>query len=153
MKPYYDDGTVTIYHGDAREFIGAIRADLVVTDPPYGIGLVSKRNADYRVKGFSAKGLPPASVLYKDDREHVEQLIAAVVSPLLARIGRGVVFPGPKMLFAYPEPASIGTVWTRPCARRRTSVAARSALSPSRRTARRQPKRLCQDVFDLGSAA
>jgi len=40
MKPYYDHGGITIYHGDCREILSAegIRADLLCTDPPYGIG-------------------------------------------------------------------------------------------------------------------
>lgn len=38
MIPYYDDGTVTIYHGDAREILPTLEPAVVVTDPPYGIG-------------------------------------------------------------------------------------------------------------------
>lgn len=39
MKPYYDDGRVTIYHGDARELAAlSVAVDLVLTDPPYAIG-------------------------------------------------------------------------------------------------------------------
>lgn len=38
MKPYYEDGSVTIYHGDALEVLpelGDNTADLILTDPPY----------------------------------------------------------------------------------------------------------------------
>lgn len=40
MKPYYEHGGITIYHGDCREVLPALPAcDLLLTDPPYGIGL------------------------------------------------------------------------------------------------------------------
>lgn len=40
MKPYYQHAGITIYHGDCREILPQLEAnsaDLVVTDPPYGI--------------------------------------------------------------------------------------------------------------------
>ena len=38
-KPYYDEGGITIYHGDCREVLPMLEpVDLVLTDPPYGIG-------------------------------------------------------------------------------------------------------------------
>jgi DNA modification methylase len=37
--PFYADGTVTIYHGDARDIVPLLEGvEIVVTDPPYGIG-------------------------------------------------------------------------------------------------------------------
>ena len=41
-KPFYEDGSVTIYHGDCRELLPRVidaQGEMVlVTDPPYGIG-------------------------------------------------------------------------------------------------------------------
>jgi DNA modification methylase len=36
VRPYYDEAGTTIYHGDCREVLWDIAADVVVTDPPYG---------------------------------------------------------------------------------------------------------------------
>jgi DNA modification methylase len=42
MTPYYEHGGITIYHGDCREVLSRLDlVDLIVTDPPYGIGYVS----------------------------------------------------------------------------------------------------------------
>jgi site-specific DNA-methyltransferase (adenine-specific) len=35
MKPYYEASGITIYHGDCREVLPALSAEVVVTDPPY----------------------------------------------------------------------------------------------------------------------
>lgn len=38
-KPYHDEDGITIYHGDCREILPHLpKVDLVLTDPPYGIG-------------------------------------------------------------------------------------------------------------------
>jgi DNA modification methylase len=36
VTPYYEQDGITIYHGDCRELLPSLRADAVVTDPPYG---------------------------------------------------------------------------------------------------------------------
>lgn len=37
MRPYYDEGGVTIYHGNCHEVAPLVRADCMLTDPPYGV--------------------------------------------------------------------------------------------------------------------
>ena len=64
MKPYYEDGSVTIYHGDARELM-PIPARVVVTDPPYGVSL----NTSYRkAKRGRLAGANDYPAVYGDDR-------------------------------------------------------------------------------------
>lgn len=36
-KPYYDQDGITIYHGDCREILPLIEADLLLADPPWGV--------------------------------------------------------------------------------------------------------------------
>lgn len=39
IDPYYDHAGITIFHGDCREILPQLEpVDLVLTDPPYGIG-------------------------------------------------------------------------------------------------------------------
>lgn len=45
MNPYYEHGGITIYHGNCREILPTLEpVDLVLTDPPYGIGESAGRN-------------------------------------------------------------------------------------------------------------
>lgn len=41
MKPYYEHGGITIYHGDCREILPTLdQSSTIISDPPYGIGYV-----------------------------------------------------------------------------------------------------------------
>lgn len=43
--PFYEDSHVTIYHGDCEEIMPLLsECDLLLTDPPYGIGESNKKN-------------------------------------------------------------------------------------------------------------
>lgn len=44
MTPYYADGEVVIYHGDCRSVGEWLAADVVVSDPPYGMAYTSGWN-------------------------------------------------------------------------------------------------------------
>ncbi len=38
MTPYYQHAGITIYHGDCRDVLPDVRADLAITSPPYNLG-------------------------------------------------------------------------------------------------------------------
>lgn len=45
-RPYYDEAGITIYHADCREIFPELpKVDLVLTDPPYGIGMDGSRSS------------------------------------------------------------------------------------------------------------
>tara|TARA_R110000824_G_scaffold3683_1_gene17399 strand:+ start:181 stop:807 length:627 start_codon:yes stop_codon:yes gene_type:complete len=55
VKPYYEEGGITIYHGDCREVLPTLgRFDLLLTDPPYGIN--AARHRDSRLAGWKDYG-------------------------------------------------------------------------------------------------
>tara|TARA_Y100000310_G_scaffold140340_1_gene139734 strand:+ start:2852 stop:3574 length:723 start_codon:yes stop_codon:yes gene_type:complete len=55
MKPYYQDGAVTIYHADCRDILPLLEpVDLVLTSPPYNLGNAVK-GSFYGGKGKGAK--------------------------------------------------------------------------------------------------
>lgn len=51
IKPYYDHAGITIYHGDCREIVPTLgKFDLLLTDPPYGIGEGDRKRVMSREK-------------------------------------------------------------------------------------------------------
>ena len=106
-------GSARLILGDCREVLpGLGKVDAVVTDPPYGIGL-TKKTSDFRdSRHFDGGESLRASTLYDDDPERVRALIRSVIPTALSLAQRGLIFTGPAMLWAYPEPASVGSVFT-----------------------------------------
>lgn len=62
--PYYEDEAVTIYHGDSREIAAGLVADVLVTDPPYGIRYSPSQNGR---KAWGAKTFVGDVVVAGDD--------------------------------------------------------------------------------------
>lgn len=51
VEPYYDHGGIQIFHGDCLEILSGIKADVMVTDPPYGMAYESGWKAGRPIEG------------------------------------------------------------------------------------------------------
>lgn len=84
MKPYYEHAGITIYHGDCREILPQLNGDLILTDPPYGIGV------EYGA--------------FIDTPENVASLISAVL-PICRLIGKRTLLTcATRQISLYPQP-------------------------------------------------
>lgn len=85
MKPYFSEGGQTIYHGDCRDILPQLGIfDLVLTDPPYGVGLTYDQ--------------------YNDTEQNLVKLIRETF-PLIKRSGVVTLLtPGNTNQYKYPEP-------------------------------------------------
>jgi site-specific DNA-methyltransferase (adenine-specific) len=105
VKPFYDDGCVTIYHGDCRDVLPCLGpVDAVVTDPPYGVEF-ERKATKHRIR--AATGY----MVEADTPGYVESVVVPVIVALRAGVGRMVVTPGIRNVFRYPEPDALGTIF------------------------------------------
>ena len=72
MKPYYQDDQVTLYHGDCLEVAEWLDADVLVTDPPYGIAWAPKKGG-YRGAGSQTL----AATIANDESTDVRDAVIA----------------------------------------------------------------------------
>jgi site-specific DNA-methyltransferase (adenine-specific) len=96
VKPYYEHAGITIYHGDCREVLPTIPAgtvDLVLTDPPYGIG--------------------EAYASHDDSQDNLGRLVSEVMPLILAAAPVALITPGVGNLSLYPSPEWV-LAWVTP---------------------------------------
>ena len=103
MKPYYEDDAVQIFHGDCREILPTLPpADLVLTDPPYGVG--------YKY-GNS----------YQDDAEGYEPFVLGAFQQMRENAPMILITTGMRNLWLYP-PADWVLCWAKPGSTRRNGL-------------------------------
>lgn len=83
MKPCYDQDGIVIYHADCRDLLPTLEGGVVVTDPPWGIGV------DYEG--------------YEDSPDALEALIASVW-PYMEPFPMVAITPGVGNMFSWPRP-------------------------------------------------
>lgn len=118
MTLYYADDLVTIYHGDARDVLPSLTADVLITDPPYGVNLGKHSAAtDYRRHNALVKG---GYGVYDDTPENFDAIVVPIIESALAMTRRGIVFSAGHMLWRLPPAAAVGGVYL-PAATGRTT--------------------------------
>ena len=138
MKPYFQDDYVTLYHGDCLELADVwTGADVLVTDPPYGMGYYlhsrAGKNAEMEVVGdhdtsardnaLKAWGKKPAMVFgsWRNPRPECDQVLIWDKGPEAA-LGH------PTFFSAFEEIYVRGTGWVGD---RRSNVVRVNGLSRS----------------------
>lgn len=108
LRPYYEEPGITIYHGDCRDVLPSITADVLVTDPPYGVNL-GKHAAAADPRGRHLAKQAYAS--YDDTPENFSEVVAPAISIAIARCKRAMVFCVPPSMWQLPPPDAIGGIF------------------------------------------
>ena len=110
MKPYYQDDSVTIYNADCREVLPTLdKVDLVLTDPPYGIGLGTHSDATENRQGVGLK--KQSYETYDDTHENLKSIVIPAVRTALNISTRGMVFAADTMMWDFPRPDAVTAVY------------------------------------------
>lgn len=104
LTPYYDREGITLYLGDCREILPQIEVpiDLVLTDPPYGIGEAAGKNKS-RMQMAQPKD-------YGDSEWDDEPIDQLVMNQVVGKGKNAVVFGG--NYYSFP-PSSCWLVWDK----------------------------------------
>lgn len=110
-RPYYAEGGIAIYHGDAAELVPRLaelgRFDLLCTDPPYGIRV---DRVAHRQSGTQPGASLSRRTVYADTDYDASPPDAAIMRACLQACGAAIIWGG--HLFALP-PARGWLVWDK----------------------------------------
>ncbi len=108
MKPYYEHAGITIYHGDCMDVLPGVDADVMVTDPPYGMNLGKHGGAnDRRTRELRRGGYD----IYEDTPEAYAASVVPAISMGIAQTKRAAVFGPAPSVWALQAPSAIGAVY------------------------------------------
>lgn len=102
MRPYFEEDGITIYHGDCREVLPSYRADVILTDPPYGV------NFEY---GVAYEDKPEGYASWIIECFNLMRLVSPIV----------LITTGMKNLWLYPS-ADWVLCWAKPGSTRRSAL-------------------------------
>lgn len=105
FKPYYDEDGITIYHGDCRQvlpFLG--KFDLLLTDPPYGIGESSTKQKTRQGHGLANQRN------YGEYSWDVSRPSPATIAAMIDSAGTSIVWGGN---YFDLSPSSCWLVWDK----------------------------------------
>ena len=108
MTPYYEQDGIVIYHGDCREvlesFPSCFRVNVVITDPPYGVGFSGKLakqrggGQTFREGGYS----------FDDTPGHIADVVVPLIERCRQMADAVVLTPGTRNMWLYPSPDDLG---------------------------------------------
>jgi len=106
--PYYDEDGITLYHGDARELLPLLKADVMITDPPYGVNLGKHDGAKEKRPGYLVK---QSYTEYDDSPENYRAQIVPVLEAGIKMHDRAAIFGVVPNLWMLPAPSALGGVY------------------------------------------
>lgn len=120
MKPYYDDDTVTIYHGDCLDVLPSLpAADLIFTSPPYNLGVTTGGGFGHYRDGQDKGGragkwggsAATGGIVYDDHDDHMaspeyEEWQRTVLSVCWAQLA-----PTGAIFYNHKPRVQAGTLW------------------------------------------